>query len=81
MPNSHHRHKAKHHHQPAHPEQKKKKFTAAIFMMVMFGIFGISIAYFTSGGDLVRSILGAVAGILVGYLFGNGMDKSAREKV
>jgi uncharacterized membrane protein YfcA len=81
MPNSHHRHKPKHHHQPVHPEQKKRKFTAAIFMMAMFGIFGLSFAYFTSSGNLLWSVAGTAAGMAIGYYFGHNMDKSASKKM
>jgi len=81
MPNSHHRHKPKHHHQTTHPEHKKRKFTAAIFMTAMFGIFGLSFAYFTSGGNLTWSIAGTVAGMAIGYYFGHNMDKAASKKM
>ena len=81
MPNSHHRHKPKHHHQPAQTEHKKRKFTAAIFMMVMFGIFGLSFAYFTSSASIPWSLAGTFAGMSIGYFFGHNMDKSARKKM
>ena len=81
MPNSHHRHKPKHHHQQPHTEQpKKRRFTAAIFMMAMFGIFGLSFAYFTSNGDILWSLSGTFAGMAIGYYFGHNMDKSAGKK-
>ena len=80
MPTSHQRHKPKHHHQAPHTEHKKRKFTAAIFMMVMFGIFGLSIAYFTSSRDPIWSLVGTIAGMAIGYFFGHNMDNAARKK-
>ncbi len=81
MPNSHQRHKPKHHHQSTDSHhQKQRRLTAATFMMVMFGILGVCFAYFTSNGSLLWSIAGALAGLAIGYFFGNNMDKSARSK-
>ena len=81
MPASHQRHKPKHHHQAPHKEHKKRKITAALFLMVMFGIFGLSIAYFTSGRDSIWSLVGTIGGMVIGYFFGHNMDNAARKKV
>ena len=50
-------------------------------MTAMFGIFGLSFAYFTSGGNLTWSIAGTVAGMAIGYYFGHNMDKAASKKM
>jgi uncharacterized protein YcfJ len=81
MPESHQRHKQKHHHhQAAGATGKKKKITAATFMAVMGGIFGLSFGYFTGDRSLVWSVVGTVAGILAGYYFGHKIDISAAKK-
>jgi hypothetical protein len=50
-------------------------------MMVMFGIFGLSIAYFTSSRDPIWSLVGTIAGMAIGYFFGHNMDNAARKKM
>ena len=80
MPESHQRHKTKHqHHQPG-TGTKKSKITAAVFMAVMGGIFGLSFGYFTGDKSFLWTTVGTVAGILVGYLFGHAIDKSTAKK-
>ena len=76
MPESHQRHKSKHHHQPGGTHSKKVRTTAGIFMAAMGGIFGLSFGYFTSDRSILWSVIGTVAGILIGYFFGHNIDKS-----
>jgi uncharacterized protein YcfJ len=79
MPESHLRHKTKHHHQPGSGHGKKVSTTAGIFMAAMGGIFGLSFGYFTSDRSILWSVIGTVAGILIGYFFGHTIDKSTRK--
>ena len=80
MPESHQRHKVKHHHHQAAPGVKRKKITAALFMSVMGGIFGLSFGYFTGDKTLLWSVVGTLIGIAAGYFFGHGIDKSTAKK-
>jgi hypothetical protein len=77
MPLSNQRHKPKHHHQHHESKSRKRRITAATFMSVMAGLFGLSFAYFTSDGNILWSVAGTIGGILIGYFFGHYMDKSA----
>ena len=81
MARSHHRHKkhhaqAQHHHAATHKQQRK----AAPVIAILLGVFGIGIAYFASGTNIIAIVLGAGIGALVGYFIGNSLDKIARQK-
>ena len=71
------------HHQP-HPvpprANKTKKGRAALAAMVLFGLLGFAIGYFTTGGNPTSYIAGAIIGAGAGFLAGYLMDKSLEKK-
>ncbi|MDP9230709.1 MAG: hypothetical protein M3O67_08565 [Bacteroidota bacterium] len=79
MPESRHRHK----HQQHHPQQQhtpKPKTKAAGVMAIFTTVLGLGIAFFAAGLSYIWMPVGAIAGGVIGYLIGNGMDKAAEKK-
>jgi hypothetical protein len=58
---------------------KKGSPTAASFMAIVGLLFGLSFGWFTSGNGLMWSFAGGLAGTLIGFLFGRGIDRSLRK--
>lgn len=75
MPESRNRHKH-HHHVQSHKTPAKPKRSAALVLAIVAAIFGLAVAFFTQGADVVWMIVGAAAGAIIGYLVGHNMDKA-----
>jgi hypothetical protein len=75
--------------QQKHPKQhrrsspgtahKKGSPTAAVFMAIVGLLFGLSFGWFTSGKGLMWSFAGGLAGTMIGFLFGRGIDRSLKK--
>lgn len=46
----------------------------------MMGVFGLIIAYFASGNNVVALAIGAIVGAIAGYYIGRSMEKEAPRK-
>ena len=46
---------------------------------IFFGVFGVLIAFFASGGGFLSLAIGAVLGSALGYYFGYRMKKAAKK--
>jgi len=80
MPHSrkrHHRHKQQ---PPTHLPHTRKKSGAVPVLVIFLSLLGIGIAFFAAGANMVWLIAGAVIGIVSGYFFGRGIDRSAAKK-
>jgi hypothetical protein len=68
-----------------HPYQKpaaipaRQRTKGTTLMMILFGIFGLFIAYFASGTSAAL-VAGAFIGIAVGYFVGKAMQSDAAAK-
>lgn len=82
MPTPHHRKKHKlhqqkyqhHEHQPGRVPGKKKR-KAANWMGAIGALLGFAITYF-AGTGLIWIVIATIAGLILGYTFGNSMDKA-----
>ena len=73
----------KHHHDyhpPANAVKSKKNRSAVLASLIFFGLIGIGIAFFAMGSSPLWLLVGAVAGVGGGYLFGQQVDKSFSKK-
>ena len=80
MARSKHRHKHAHHpSQPSQPHTAKQpgRRSAVGIMVVFIAIFGVGVAFFSAGADILWLIVGAVVGAIAGYLIGRSMDRVA----
>ena len=66
---------------PGHQYQKPADIPASqrvkgkIIWALLFGVFGLLIAYFTAGSNYIILIAATVAAAAVGYLIGKKMEK------
>jgi uncharacterized transporter YbjL len=58
---------------------KKNSPTAAVFMAVVGLVFGLSFGWFTTDQGLMWSLAGGLAGMMIGFLFGRGIDRSLKK--
>lgn len=75
--------KRKHHHDfhpPAHTPKTQKGKSAVPVASIFFGLLGIGIAYFAFGTNILWLLMGAAAGAIGGYFFGQQVDKSFSKK-
>lgn len=79
MARSHHRPK-KHHPQQHHAATSKPRKKAATVISIFIGFFGLGIAYFAAGPNVIVLIAGALIGAVAGYFIGNSIDKAAIKK-
>jgi uncharacterized membrane protein YsdA (DUF1294 family) len=47
---------------------------------LLFGVFGVLLALFASGGSIAALLTGALAGGTIGYLLGKKMERDAKIK-
>lgn len=74
----------KHHHQ-THPSKggvdRAGKNRSSVPVAIVFCVMvGIGIAYFAAGPSPLWLIVGAIAGVAVGYYFGKQLDRSFSKK-
>jgi uncharacterized membrane protein YfcA len=68
---------------PGHPYQKpadipsKVRTRGYVTWAILFGIFGLLIAWFAGGNDVVYLLIGTVVGAVIGYFIGKRMEKDA----
>ncbi len=80
MPQSRNRPKhSQHHPLPNHTNRPQAKRSAAVVIAVLGAIMGLSVAYFTQGAEVFWLIAGPLAGAVLGFIVGRGMDKSLKE--
>jgi hypothetical protein len=89
MPRSKTRHKHHSHHpnQPKHSHSqqpvvhhKPKRRSAIPIMVVFIALLGVVAAFISAGAIIVWLIAGGVAGGIIGFFIGRGMDKVAAAK-
>ncbi|MFM6926517.1 MAG: hypothetical protein ACKOU7_13505 [Ferruginibacter sp.] len=80
MPQSKKRKHHHEHHQPASAEKAKNNKSAVLVAVIFFCVLGIGITYFAAGPDLLWLLVGAVAGGIAGYFFGQQIDKALAKK-
>jgi len=80
MPQSKKRKHHHEHHQPASAVKSKKSKSAVLVAVIFFCVLGIGITYFTAGASPLWMLLGAVAGSVAGYFFGQQIDKALAKK-
>ena len=77
MPRSHKR--------PGHQYQKRADVPArqrakgTVVWAVLFGVFGLLIAFFAAGVNYIALALGLLGGAAIGYLVGKRMEAEARK--
>ena len=79
MARPHHRKKHKHFQPPPH-ERKKSKGGAASIFAIFGALVGLALAYFGTQGEMLWLIVGLGGGLLIGWLIGRNIDKSADKK-
>ncbi len=79
MPTSRQRRKHKHHTPPA-PGHTKAKAKTAVVIAIIGAIVGLAIAFFANNQSIIGMSAGTAIGAIVGYLFGNSLDKAAEKK-
>jgi hypothetical protein len=78
MPVSH-KHQVHSFHKHAH-NPSRQRTSGRITFALLFGAFGLLIALFTAGSEVIVLLAGAVAGVLAGYYIGRQMEKQAQKK-
>ena len=64
-----------------HPHQKssaipaKQRTEGRTFWAILIGCFGLFIAYFASGNNVITLASGALLGAVAGYFIGKNMEK------
>jgi uncharacterized membrane protein YfcA len=79
MPSSRRR-PGQHHYAKNPPSAPKERTDARTFWAIMMGVFGLIIAYFASGNNVVALAIGAIVGAIAGYYIGRSMEKEAPRK-
>lgn len=70
---------------PGHPYQKPADIPASqrvkgrIIWAILFAVFGLGIAYFSSGDNWLVLSIGAIVGSIIGYVAGKSMEKDAKK--
>ncbi len=76
MPESRKRHGHHPYRKPAAvPARQKTK--GRITWAILFGVFGLLIAFFATGGSYLALVIGALLGAGIGYMIGKNMEKEA----
>lgn len=71
---------------PGHPYKKPADIPASqrtkgtVTWAILFGIFGILIAFFIVGNDAPGLAIGTAIGVILGYLVGKQMERDAAKK-
>ena len=69
-----------------HPHQKssavhaRQRTNGRIVWALLFGVFGLLMAFFASDGYYVYLVIGAVLGCLLGYYIGRRMEEDVAHK-
>ena len=79
MPSSRKRH-GHHSYQKPASIPTKQRTDGRTFWAILFGIFGLFIAYFAAGNNAIALAAGAFLGALAGYFIGKSMEKDAVHK-
>jgi hypothetical protein len=83
MAESRHRHKHPHHHVPppqaGRRDQNPSVRKAGLILAVFLGLIGLAIGFFAVGSTTAMSV-GAVVGIVAGFLIGIRIDRAAEKK-
>ena len=79
MPSSRKRH-GHHNYQKPASIPTKQRTDGRTFWAILFGIFGLFIAYFAAGNNALVLALGAAVGAVAGYFIGKSMEKDAVHK-
>lgn len=58
----------------------KQRTKGRITWAVLFGVFGLLIAFFAVGTNYIALIIGVVIGAVIGYAIGKNMEKEAAHK-
>lgn len=84
MPQSKNRHPHKHVQQHDHPSgtsAKHKKANQSIIVTVLFfSLIGLGISYFITGTSIIGLLAGTIIGAIAGYIFGKQVNKSLSGK-
>lgn len=75
MPRS--RNRPGHHYQKPADIPARQRMKGRIVWAILFGVFGLAIAYFASGGSYPALIVGALIGCVLGYWVGKNMEQQA----
>lgn len=79
MPQSRKRPGHHEHHEPSAVPAKQRTKGRTIWS-ILFGVFGIAIAFFAASDNYVVLIIGALLGAVVGYMIGKSMEQDASHK-
>ena len=66
---------------PGHPYQKpadipaRQRVKGKIMWAILFGVFGLLIAYFAAGANYIVLILAILVASIIGYIIGKKMEK------
>jgi hypothetical protein len=66
---------------PGHPYQKpadipaRQRVKGKIMWAILFGVFGLLIAYFAAGSNYIVLILATLVAGMIGYIIGKKMEK------
>ena len=66
---------------PGHPYQKpaeipaRQRVKGKIMWAILFGVFGLLIAYFAAGANYIVLILATLVAVIIGYIIGKKMEK------
>lgn len=71
---------------PGHPYQKKADIPAKqrvkgrVMWAILFAVFGLLIAYFSTGDNIVVMTVVALVAAVIGYVIGKNMEQDAAHK-
>lgn len=66
------------HKQAAIPSGQRTK--GRTIWAILFGVFGLAIAFFAAGTSYIALVIGALAGAVIGYAIGKNMERDATAK-
>ena len=75
MPQS--RNRPGHHYQKPADVPASQRVRGRIIWAILFGVFGLGIAYFAAGDNYIVLALSALAGAEIGYYAGKSMERDA----
>lgn len=66
-----------HHYQKPADIPARQRTRGKIVWAILFGVFGLVIAFFASDNSYVAMVIGAIIGSAVGYVVGKNVDQEA----
>ena len=75
MPQSRKRHGHHYHKEAAVPAKQRVK--GRVLWAILFGVFGLLIAWFAAGSNYIGLVTGTAVGALIGYVIGKKMEQDA----